>query len=104
VRKDEQNKPGPILAVSSKISISKIQFFNGYRWIPFSFANEILLAGSYWISLDYTGDAIFNWFYLLGNPYGGPDDTRSSLRAENRWNTLQNYDFNFMVRGYELSK
>ncbi len=86
------------------IHISRIGFFNGYQWIPFSFTDKILLPGSYWISLEYSGDAIFNWFYLLGNPYEGPDDTRSCSMEKNTWNTLQNYDFNFRVRGYELRR
>lgn len=104
VMKDEQGKPGQTIAQSNRIHISRIGFFNGYRWIPFSFIDEILLPGSYWISLEYSGDAIFNWFYLLGNPYEGPDDTKSCLRQENIWDTLQNYDFNFRVRGYELRR
>ena len=104
IMKDEQNNPGQIIAQSNRIHISRIGFFNGYQWIPFSFTNEILLPGSYWISLEYSGDAIFNWFYLLGNPYEVPDDTRSCLKEENRWDTLQNYDFNFRVRGYELRR
>jgi len=104
VMKDEHNKPVKRIAKSNMIHMSRIGFFNGYRWIPFSFTDDILLPGSYWISLEYSGDAIFNWFYLLGNPYKGPDDTRSCLREKNTWDTLQNYDFNFRVRGYELRR
>jgi len=104
VMKDEHNKPNKRIAKSNMIHISRIGFFNGYQWIPFSFTDEIVLPGSYWISLEYSGDAIFNWFYLLGNPYEGPDDTRSCAREKNTWNTLQNYDFNFRVRGYELRR
>ena len=104
VMKDEYNKPVKRIAKSNMIQISKIGFFNGYRWIPFSFTDDTLLPGSYWISLEYSGDAIFNWFYLLGNPYKAPDDTRSCPREKNTWDTLQNYDFNFRVRGYELRR
>jgi len=104
VMKDEENRPGQIIGKSNRIHISRIGFFNGYQWIPFSFTDEILLPGSYWFNLEYSGDAIFNWFYLLGNPYGGPDDTRSCLRGEDIWDTLQNYDFNFRVRAYELRR
>ncbi|MBE9594520.1 MAG: transglutaminase domain-containing protein, partial [Proteobacteria bacterium] len=104
VMKDEHNKPGKKIAKSNMIHISRIAFFNGYQWIPFSFTDDILLPGSYWINLEYSGDAIFNWFYLLGNPYEGPDDTRSCSREKNTWDTLQNYDFNFRVRGYELRR
>ena len=104
VMKDEHNKPGKKIAKSNMIHISRIGFFNGYQWIPFSFTDKILLPGSYWISLEYSGDAIFNWFYLLGNPYEVPDDTRSCSKEKNTWNTLQNYDFNFRVRGYELRR
>jgi hypothetical protein len=104
VMKDEHNKPVKRIAKSNMIHISRIGFFNGYQWIPFSFTDDILLPGSYWISLEYSGDAIFNWFYLLGNPYKGPDDTRSCPRGKNTWDTLQNYDFNFRVRGYELRR
>ncbi len=104
IMKDEQNKPGQIISKSNMIHISRIGFFNGYQWIPFSFIDEILIPGNYWISVEYSGDAIFNSFYLLGNTYGGPDDTRSCTREEDRWDTLQNYDFNFRVRGYELRR
>jgi len=104
VMKDEHNKPVKRIAKSNMIHISRIGFFNGYQWIPFSFTDNILLPGSYWISLEYSVDAIFNWFYLLGNPYKGPDDTRSCPREKNTWDTLQNYDFNFRVRGYELRR
>ena len=104
VMKDEHNKPVKRIAKSNMIHISRIGFFNGYQWIPFSFTEDIFLPGSYWISLEYSGDAIFNWFYLLGNPYKGPDDTRSCPRGKNTWDTLQNYDFNFRVRGYELRR
>jgi len=102
VLKDDQDKPGLMVARSSRTHISRIGFFNGYRWIPFSFTDDILLPGNHWISLEYSGDAIFNWFYLPGNPYGGAEDTRSSLRSMDGWDTLHNYDFNFRVRGYEL--
>jgi hypothetical protein len=102
VMKDEHNKPVERIAKSKTVHISRIGFFNGYQWIPFSFADVILLPGSYWISLGYSGDAIFNWFYLLGNPYKGPEDTRSCPREKDTWDTLQNYDFNFRVRGFEL--
>ena len=104
VMKDEHNKPVKRISKSNMIHISRIGFFNGYQWIPFSFTDNILVPGSYWISLEYSGDAIFNWFYLLGNPYKGPDDTRSCPREKNTWDTLQNYDFNFRVRGYELRR
>lgn len=52
IMKDEQNKPGQRIAQSNRIHISRIGFFNGYQWIPLSFTNEILLPGSYWISLE----------------------------------------------------
>ncbi len=104
VMKDEYNKPVKRIAKSNMIHISRLGFFNGYQWIPFSFTDDILLPGSYWISLEYSGDAIFNWFYLLGNPYKEPDDTRSCPKGKNTWDTLQNYDFNFRVRGYELRR
>jgi hypothetical protein len=47
VLRDEENQPGQVIAVSNKIDISRIGFYHGYRWIPFSLASVFLLPGRY---------------------------------------------------------
>jgi hypothetical protein len=46
-------------------------------------------------------DAIVNWFYIPGNPYGNSDDTRSTSEGI-EWSDILNYDFNFKVTGMYL--
>ena len=88
---------------SERIPINNIRYFNGYKWIPFSLERQkiILSPARYWVVLRYSGDAIFNWFYIYGNPYGIPDDTKSMMPEGSDWNNILSYDFNFRVRGME---
>ena len=54
--------------------------------------------GKYWIVLRRSGEAILNWLYTPGKPYGGPDDTRSIARGW-QWDDILTYDFVFKVAG-----
>jgi transglutaminase-like putative cysteine protease len=116
VVEDKNNSPVGDKIESDRIPINNIRYFNGYKWIPFSLERQrvILSPGRYWVVLRYSGDAIFNWFYIYGNPYGIPDDTKSSqipltpslAKGDSggfslEWNNILNYDFNFRVRGME---
>ena len=98
---DKNGSPAGDKIESERIPINNIKYFNGYKWIPFSLERQkiILSPARYWVVLKYSGDAIFNWFYIYGNPYGIPDDTKSKMPDNSEWNNILNYDFNFRVRG-----
>ena len=96
--------PGKSFGVKSLfVSLENIRKMPGYYWVNFVFAkgNEplpVLKPGKYWIILRHSGEAIVNWFYIPGNPYGDSDDTRSTVKGY-QWEDLLNYDFVFKVRG-----
>ncbi len=103
VVQDENGKPGLSGERSLLVSLSSIKFRPGYYWIDFAFAKEkepspVLTPGKYWIIMRHSGEAIVNWFYIPGNPYGDSDDTRSTLKGY-KWEDLLNYDFVFKVKG-----
>ncbi|MDP3112963.1 MAG: transglutaminase-like domain-containing protein [Thermodesulfovibrionales bacterium] len=103
VVKDENGKPGLSGERSLLVSLSSIKFRPGYYWIDFAFAKEkepspVLTPGKYWIIMRHSGEAIVNWFFIPGNPYGDSDDTRSTLKGY-KWEDLLNYDFVFKVKG-----
>lgn len=102
VVKDEQGRPSLSGLRSLPVSLSEIRSRPGYYWIDFAFAKgkEVpprLEAGRYWIIPRHSGEAIVNWFYIPGNPYGDAEDTRSTVRGY-KWEDLLNYDFAFMVK------
>ncbi len=98
--KDDQIVPSG--AKSLPLKVKEIRYFPGYKWIPFTFPKGIiLLPDRYWIVLRYSGDPIFNWFYIFGNPFGDPDDTLSKPLKKKEWLNQMNFDFNFRVRGYQ---
>ena len=100
---DVNGAPGGEPVLSGRVSVASLPMEGGYRWVAFPFgsgASKVALTpGRYWVVLRYSGDAICNWFYIYGNPYGSPDGTRSRRAGETAWNTIRNYDFNFRVRG-----
>jgi len=104
---DVNGAPGGEPALSGKVSVASLPMEGGYRWVVFPFSSMtskvVLTPGRYWVVLRYSGDAICNWFYIYGNPYGSPDGTRSRRTGEPAWNTIRNYDFNFRVRGATAS-
>jgi transglutaminase-like putative cysteine protease len=101
--KDEDGKPGFSGERSLPVSMSDIRFRPGYYWLDFAFAKgkepmPVLTPGKYWIILRHSGEAIVNWFYIPGNPYGDSDDTRSTIKGY-KWEDILNYDFVFKVKG-----
>jgi hypothetical protein len=103
VVRDENGKPGLSGERSLPVSLSDLKPRPGYYWVDFSFAKRgdplpNLPPGKYWIVLRHSGEAIVNWFYIPGKPYGGGDDTRSTAKGW-RWEDILNYDFVFKVRG-----
>jgi transglutaminase-like putative cysteine protease len=100
---DDNGRPSSLAGVrSTPIFIDQIAKRPGYYWVDFGFPSDTdfvhLKKGRYWIVLRYSGEAIMNWFYIPGNPYGDGDDTRSTLKGY-KWEDIQNYDFVFKVRG-----
>lgn len=102
--KDEGGKPSLSGQRSLPVFLTNIKGFRpGYYWIDFTFAKAkeplpALNAGRYWIILRHSGEAIVNWFYIPGNPYGDGDDTRSTVKGY-KWEDILNYDFVFKVNG-----
>ena len=122
VVKDEKGKPSMEGIRSYPLNLDTIKYFPGYQWFPFKFSKEspvspmgpliegdrgrqgqasdnpVVAPGRYWIILRRSKDAIINWFYIPGNPYGDADDTLSTAQGID-WSNILNYDFNFKVTG-----
>lgn len=99
--KDDKGKPGDILSASEMIDLRQLSLRPGYRWVDFDFSrrNVILMPGSYWIGLGYTGSPILNWFYTYGKPVGPVDGTRYKGVYEEDWSSALSYEFNYRVVG-----
>jgi len=99
--KDNNGKPGDILTTSDMLDLSGLLPKPGYRWVDFDFirSNLILMPGSYWIGLGYTGSPILNWFYTYGKPVGPVDGTRYKGVYEKDWSGALSYEFNYRVIG-----
>ncbi|MBF0329341.1 MAG: transglutaminase domain-containing protein [Nitrospirae bacterium] len=99
---DDNGKPNIMAGIRSlPNSLDSIKRRPGYYWVDFSFPEGVstnLKKGRYWIVLRKSGEAIMNWFYIPGNPYGDGDDTRSTLKGY-QWEDIQNFDFVFKVKG-----
>jgi transglutaminase-like putative cysteine protease len=102
---DDNGRPNILAGIRSMpIPLEKIRRMPGYYWVDFVFpegAPSSIAKGRYWIVLRRSGEAVMNWFYIPGNPYGEVDDTRSTLKGY-KWEDIQNYDFVFKVRGKVL--
>jgi hypothetical protein len=99
--KDNRGKPGDILSASEMMDLQQLSLRPGYRWVDFDFSrrNVILMPGSYWIGLGYTGSPILNWFYTYGKPVGPVDGTRYKGVYEEDWSGALSYEFNYRVVG-----
>jgi len=95
---DDNGKPSLKGVRSELIFLDKIPRKQGYYWVEFNFSddNQKIDKGRYWIVLRKSGEAIINWFYIPGNPYGDGDDTRSTAKGW-QWDDILNYDFVFKV-------
>lgn len=100
--KDQDGRPGFEGVRSNLVFLDKLKRQPGYYWIKFTFPDRVRLTkGRYWIILRHSGEAIVNWFYIPGNPYDDPDDTRSTIKGY-RWEDIQNYDFVFKVKAKRI--
>ena len=98
---DDQGKPGQPISTSDFINLDQFSLKPGYRWADFDFSrdNPILMPGSYWIALGFTGSPIVNWFYTYGKPVGPVDGTRYKSVFQQNWSGAMNYEFNYRVSG-----
>lgn len=103
--RDEGGRPNILDGVRSNlVSLENITRKPGYYWVDFSFPHDAqskLKPGKYWIVFRSSGEAIMNWFYIPGKPYGDGDDTRSTAKGF-EWEDILNYDFVFKVAGKAL--
>jgi hypothetical protein len=98
---DDQGKPGQPITTSDFVNLDQLSLKPGYRWSDFDFSrdNPILMPGSYWIALGFTGSPIVNWFYTYGKPVGPVDGTRYKSVFQQNWSGAMNYEFNYRVSG-----
>lgn len=98
---DDKGKPGLVDGVRSQpVYLENVKRLPDYRWLDFAIPSdtEPFKAGKYWVVLRRSGEAIMNWYYTPGKPYGGSDDTRSTARGW-QWEDILTYDFVFKVAG-----
>jgi len=101
ILQDDHGKPGAPLATSELINLEELSLKPGYRWSDFDFSrdNPILMPGSYWIALGFTGSPIVTWFYTYGKPVGPPEGTRYKGVYQEDWSGALGYEFNYRVTG-----
>lgn len=103
--RDAGGRPNILDGVRSNlVALEDITRRPGYYWVDFSFPHDAqskLKPGKYWIVFRSSGEAIMNWFYIPGKPYGDGDDTRSTAKGF-EWEDILNYDFVFKVAGKAL--
>jgi len=98
---DNQGKPGQSLSASDFINLDQLSLKPGYRWTDFDFSKDkpILMPGSYWIALGFTGSPVVSWFYTYGKPVGPVDGTRYKNVFQQDWSGALNYEFNYRLIG-----
>lgn len=101
VFKDDQDKPGAPLYTSDMVNLDHLSLKPGYRWVNFNFKKDspVLMPGSYWIALGFSGDPIINWFYTYGKPVGPVYGTRYKGVFEDDWSSALSYEFNYRLTG-----
>ena len=99
---DNQGKPGAPLYTTEMIDLDQLFLKPGYRWTDFNFKNNeqpLLMPGSYWIALGFSGAPIVNWFYTYGKPVGPVYGTRYKGVFQNDWSGALSYEFNYRLSG-----
>lgn len=99
--KDDQDKPGAVMYTSDMVNLDHLSLKPGYRWADFHFKKDspVLMPGSYWIALGFSGDPIINWFYTYGKPVGPVYGTRYKGVFESDWSGALSYEFNYRLAG-----
>jgi hypothetical protein len=98
---DANGAPARESVSSKKISTRQIPPGKGYDWIDFDFSgqNLVLSPGKYWITLNFSGSPIVNWFYSYGKPVGPVEGTRSREFGQSEWGKILSFEFNYRVVG-----
>ncbi len=98
---DNGGQPSLQIFSSKKQVVRGMRDSKGYNWVDFNFseAGLILSPGNYWITLNYSGTPIVNWFYSYGKPVGPVEGTRSRQFGEEKWGKILNFEFNYRVLG-----
>jgi hypothetical protein len=98
---DNKGKPGNPISTTDFINLSQLSVRPGYRWVDFDFGRDkpVLMPGSYWIALGFTGSPIVNWFYTYGKPVGPVEGTRYKGVYQADWSGALSYEFNYRVIG-----
>lgn len=102
IMKDNNGKPGAVIATSDFMNITQLPSKPGYDWVDFDFGQSppVLSPGKYWIGLGFTGSPIINWFYTYGKNVGPVDGTRYKGVYEENWSGALAYEFNYRVVGW----
>jgi transglutaminase-like putative cysteine protease len=98
---DDQGKPGAPLYTSEMFNLDQLSLKPGYRWTNFNFTKDspVLMPGSYWIALGFSGGPIINWFYTYGKPVGPVYGTRYKGVFQDDWSGALSYEFNYRITG-----
>ena len=101
LHEDKNNSPGPVAAKSTVLNIKQLSSKPGYFWVSFDFSQQelVLTPEKYWISLEYEGSPVLNWFYSYGKPVGPIDGTRYRSRAQDTWDKSLGFEFNYRLTG-----
>jgi hypothetical protein len=86
------------------LSLEELSLKPGYRWTDFPMKkNEcILMPGSYWVALGFSGSPIVSWFFTYGKPVGPVEGTRYKSVFEEAWSGAMNYEFNYRIAGFTV--
>lgn len=98
---DDQGAPAKQSIASKKIATRLIPPGKGYDWVDFDFSgqNLLLTPGEYWITLNYSGSPIVNWFFSYGKSIGPVNGTRSREFGQSEWGKILSFEFNYRVVG-----
>jgi len=98
---DDQGAPARQSIASKKITTRQIPPGKGYDWVDFDFSgqNLLLTPGKYWITLNYSGSPIVNWFFSYGKSVGPVDGTRTREFGQSEWGKILSFEFNYRIVG-----
>jgi transglutaminase-like putative cysteine protease len=101
---DKEGRPGDMLATSDIVDLDALSLKPGYRWADFPFEKDgiILMPGSYWIALGFTGSPVVSWFFTYGKPVGPVEGTRYRGVFDREWSGALGYEFNYRVEGLSV--
>ena len=99
--KDDQGKPGEFILTSEIVDCESIAGRVGYSWVDFDASADkaILAPGRYWLTLEFTGGPIVNWFFSYGKPVGPDDGTRYKTMFDDTWSRSLDFEFNYRIAG-----